>query len=125
MKTIENISPVFEKLLEKGLEISVDSASLTLYGAELSLFYLEDTVFLVCKIKNTYTNKNQVKLFEIKKAESSFLLTAVNQVIDDLDRFGEDEKKKDSIAVYRYVITFCKKIIFDCKEFESALAKLL
>jgi len=123
MKSIENISPSLEKILITGLEKTENVLEIPLFQASIKLHSLENTIFVLYSKLDNYTKKNIVSLFEIKKTESSYLLNSINQIIDDLDRFGEEEKRKETLELYSKVISFCKEISFDCHDLELFLKK--
>ncbi|MGE5472748.1 MAG: hypothetical protein ACM3UU_00840 [Ignavibacteriales bacterium] len=124
MKAIEKMSPSLEKILTAGLEKSESTLKIPLFQASINLYYFESSLFVLYSKEDSYTKKKVVSLFEIKNNESSFLFNTMNQIIDDLDRFGEDEKRKETFEVFSNVLSFCKKISFDCTDFEIALKKL-
>lgn len=124
MKSIENISPKLEKVILKGLEIAHQSACIELYQAVISLYNLEDTIFVHYQRRNTFSNKNIINFFEIKSTESYYLFDTINSIVEDLDSFGTEAGRQDSQKIYSRVIDFCKKAGFDYKDLEIALTKI-
>lgn len=124
MKLIEKMSPALEKIVAIGLNTSHNVLKIPLFQASINLYYFEASLFVLYSKYEAYTDKNIVSLFEIKKNESSFLFDTINQIIDDLDRFGEAEKAKETFEIYSKVLSFCKNICFDCTDFKIALEKM-
>lgn len=124
MKHIENISPSLEKILSYGLEKSEKTSEIILFQSSITLYYFENTVFVIYRNINNYSKKAVVSLFEVKNTESYYLFNSINQIIDDLDIFGEDEKRKETFDLYTKVISYCKQISFDCTDFKNALEKI-
>ncbi|MGE5329997.1 MAG: hypothetical protein ACM3KR_10895 [Deltaproteobacteria bacterium] len=121
MKSVEKISPVLEKIILTGLEKADNVLGISVSQSSIKLYFLENTLFVLFSKINGYTNKNIVSLFEVKNTESSFLFSIINQILEDLDIYGEDAKKDIILDLYPKVISFCKKISFDCRDFENYL----
>jgi len=124
MKSIENVSPALENVLVSGLKKADSFLEIALFQASINLYYYENTIFVLYSKVDTYTKKNIVAFFEIKNTESYFLFSTINQVLDDLDRFGEDQKRKETLDLYSKVISYCNQISFQCTDFEIAIKRM-
>jgi len=124
MKSIENVSSLLEEILVSGLKKADSFLEIELFQASIKLYYYENTVFVLYSKIDTYTKKNIVAFFEIKNTESYFLFSTINQVLDDLDRFGEEQKRKETLELYSKVISYCNQISFGCTDFETAIKKM-
>lgn len=125
MKSIENISPKLEKVILKGLELSNESTHIKLFKVLISLYRVEDTVFIYYQHQNTFSNKSTVNVYEIKSTESYYLFETINMIVKNLENYGTDTGKQDALKIYSAAVDFCKKIDFEYRDFEEEmLAKI-
>lgn len=118
MKTIENISPVLEKILLKGLSETSPLKEINVMSSCITLFFLDDKLFLFFKKKNPYTNTSLVSLYEIGLNESSFLSVALDAIVLSFDFLDEDSLNETKKFVFEKVVSFCSEVSFPCKEIE-------
>lgn len=124
MKAIENISARLENILLKGLETADKKVQVKLFNSSVSVYHVEDTVFVHYQHLKTFANKNEVNFYEIKSSESYYLFDSIKSIVEDLDNYGTDAGKQDALKIYSSILSFCKEIGFGCKDFETAISKL-
>ncbi len=125
MKSIENISPKLEKVILRGLELSSESTHIKLFKAVISLYRVEDTIFIYYQHQNTYSNKSIVNVYEIKSTESYYLFETIDIIAKDLENYGTEADKQDALKIFSDAMDFCKKINFEYGDFEIAINKFL
>jgi len=124
MKSIVSISATFEKVILKGFELADNSTQIKLFQATISLYHIDDTIFVYFSHTKSISNKNVVNIFEVKSVESHYLFDSIKTIIEDLDSYGSDANKQDASKIHLGVINFCKQVNFDYKDFEIALKKV-
>ena len=124
MRSFENISSEFEKIILKGLELTETNTQIKLFHSTISIYKMEDTIFVYHQHLNSFSNKTVVSLYEIKSAEIYYLFDTCKSIIEDADEFGTEASKQDAIKIFSSVIDFCKKTGFEYKDFEIAISKM-
>ena len=124
MKSITNISPTFEKAILKGFELSDKHTQIKLFQASISLYHMENTIFVYFSHTKSLSNKNVVNIYEVKSVESHYLFDSIKTIIEDLDSYGSEASKQDASKIFSSVIDFCKQVDFDYNDFERALKKI-
>ncbi len=124
MKLIESISPVLEKVILKGLEAADEHIGIKLHHTSISLYHIEDTVFVHHKHFNPFSNKSSVSIYEVRSRESFYLFDTIRSLVEDMDSYGKETGVQDASKVYSETIGFCKKVNFEYKDFEIALENL-
>ncbi len=125
MKSVENISPLLEKVVLTGLNAANEHIEIKVHNTSISLYNIGDTIFVHYKHFNSFANKSTSSLYEIRFKESFYLFDTIRSLVQDIDDYGKDAGVQDTLTVYSKVIEFCKKVNFQYKDFEIALENLL
>lgn len=124
MKAIENISENLQKIFLKGLELHEKTSKINLFHAEIDLYKVGDSIFVLFHHLKPFTDKKAVSLYEIRSAESYYLFDTIKSILENLDEYGPESYDKNVFKTFSDTIKFCKKVGFECSAFETALNKL-